>query len=163
MTEYEDVVDSDEAVEGEDELDIYGAAARAARAAAKKTARPGGGTMTLVFPRTTCLTVAAQDITAKAVRKCRPVDIRVRGSVAATGVAAPGILIRDLSVHGTSLFNSKGDFDAELFGPGTGQTGFNCDVPEVIGGGEEITLTVYNVTVASISVSATMLCRSVTR
>jgi hypothetical protein len=158
--EYEDVVEGDEGTDDEEiDTSVYGARKRPP----KKTARPGGGTMTLVFPRTAVAATTAADITAKAVRECRPVDLRVRGSVAATGVEAPGIVIRDLAVHGTSLFNSKGEFDAELFYPGTGQTGFNCDVPEVIAGGEEITMTVYNLTAAAISVSGTLLCRSVTR
>jgi hypothetical protein len=165
MSEYEDVVDGDdEYLEGDDDDgeiegdEILGASKRRRRG--KKGRKPARGSHGIgnMYLKFASITTAAGNntLTARAVRECRPVDLRVSSDT------ADDITVLDLQVHGTSLFNSAGAVASELMGPGTEASGPNCDVPEIIKGGEDVTLSIASAAGGSLC-SAVLKCRSTTK
>lgn len=130
--EYEEAFEGDDDDLLEGDTDLLGADG--------KRVKPG--TQTVLFPLTACPVGTAVNIGAQVNRACRSIDLRVIGTVVATGVVSAGAQVVDLRVHGKTLFNSAGPVPAELFSPLNPRMGGrgNCEFREVIKSGETITL-----------------------
>ena len=115
----------------------------------------------LPFARTAVGAGAAGTLTVEPDRDCRLLDLRVIGTVLATGVEDPGITVTGLSVGGVQLFNAAGAFVAANVHPRDRRPGaYNCTIKRAIRSSTVISLNVTNVTAAAISVDATLLVRS---
>lgn len=115
----------------------------------------------LPMTRTVVALGAAGTLTVEPDRDCRLLDLRVIGTVAATGVEDPGIVITGLNVGGSNLFNAAGIFVAANCHPRDRRPGaYNCVLKKVIRASQVITLNVTNVTGAAISVDATLLVKA---
>lgn len=172
-TAIEDYLDGDDDIDGDDDLygeddDLYGeddddevgARTRRQKRRIRRRRRGMRGNQLIRFNRVAVAAGATAQLTVTLDRDCRPLDLRVQGSVAATGVVDPGVRVDDLQSHGKSFFASAGGVDAAFFSPLAQGVLPNCDIAEVIRSGEQVTLTVTNVTAAAISVSGTLLVRA---
>ena len=94
-------------------------------------------------------------------RDCRLLDLRVIGTVAATGVEDPGITITGFDVGGSRLLNAGGAFVAAHVHPRDRRPGcYNVNLKKLVRASTGINLAVANLTGAAISVDATLLVRA---
>lgn len=115
-------------------------------------------TILMPFARTPVAAGTAGVLTVEPDRDCRLLDLRVTGSILATGVEDPGISITGLTVGGANLFNAAGAFTAVQCHPRDRRV-FNCKVRRIIRQSTQISLAVANLTAGAISVDATLLVR----
>jgi len=158
--EYEELVEGDEDDDEEEALvegDEYGAKRRK-----RRRGRKSPGTQLILFPLTACPVGTAVNIQAQVNRDCRAIDLRVIGTIVATGVVSAGAELVDLRVHGKTLFNSNGPVPAELLSPlsPTSPRG-NANFKEMIRSGESITLTMQTLAGgAATAVAGSLLCKA---
>lgn len=118
-------------------------------------------TVLMPFARTVVAAASPGTLAVEPDRDCRLLDLRVVGTVAATGVQDPGITITGFNVGGANLFNAAGAFVALHVHPqDRGRSSHNCNLKKLIRASQNITLTVANLTAAAISVDATLLVRA---
>ena len=162
--------DDDDLMGDDDDDDEFGARRRRRRRSrsrrrsrrrrrTRRPKRPGGGTLLLKFASSATGIAGTIALTAQCNRDCRPLDLRVHGTTSA-GVADPGLLVGDLTVHGKDLALSSGNVSAALYAPDLASLFPNCDIPEIIKSGETVTLAVTGNSAASVLASAVLYCRA---
>ena len=138
----------------------YGAVKRRVKARQTKRAKLLE-TILMPFTRAAVAPASPGTFTVEPDRDCRILDLRVIGTVAATGVEDPGITITGFNAGGASFFNSGGAFVAAHVHPRDRRPGcYNCNLKKLVRASTTITLTVANVTAAAISVDGSILVRA---
>lgn len=146
-----------------DEADImageFGRAKRRRKRRRKKRARLIEQIL-MPFTRTAVAAGTPATLTVEPDRDCRLLDLRVIGTILATGVEDPGIAVTGLTVGGAQLFNAAGTYVAANMHPRDRRAGaFNCVIKKAIRASQVISLNVTNLTAGAISVDAALLVR----